>query len=104
MLCVFVRAVEPTQQTILIQSLLSGFKDPKETQSNAETQRSQRSEPVMTANLEQQLQPKLNMSRFAGGADHAECWRSQKVIRQIEVRVIEQIKELRSKLKIHLLS
>ncbi len=41
--------------------------------------------------LEQQLQPELNVARVAGGGDPAEGWGAEKVVREIEVRVVEEV-------------
>jgi toxin ParE1/3/4 len=39
--------------------------------------------------LKQQLQPKLNVPWVAGGGDSAEGRRTQEVVREVEVRVVE---------------
>ncbi len=53
---------------------------------------------------EQQLQPKLNVARVAGGGDPAEGWGAEEVVRQIEVGVVEEVEGLGPELKSHALS
>jgi hypothetical protein len=50
--------------------------------------------------LKQQLQPELNVPWVAGGSDAAEGWGAEKVVRQVEVRVIEEVEGLRPELQI----
>jgi hypothetical protein len=47
--------------------------------------------PDRMPHLEQQLQPKLNVARVAGGGDPAEGWGAEEVVRQIKVRVVEEV-------------
>ena len=48
--------------------------------------------------LKQQLQPELDASRTVGRNESAERRRADEVVRQAEVRMIEQIEELRAEL------
>ena len=50
--------------------------------------------------LKQQLQPKLNVPRVAGGGDPAEGRGAEKIVRQVEVWMIEEIEGLGAKLQV----
>jgi hypothetical protein len=50
---------------------------------------------------EQQLQPKLNVARVAGGGDSAEGWGAEEVVRQIKVWVVEEVEGFGAELKFH---
>ena len=53
--------------------------------------------------LKQQLQSELDVAWVAGGGDPAEGGRAQEVVGEVEVRVIEEVEGLSTKLKIHTL-
>ena len=53
---------------------------------------------------EQQLQSKLQVPRIACGSNLAKRWRAEKVIRQVEVWMIEKIKDFSAELQLNALS
>src|SRR3982750_1995885 len=44
------------------------------------------------------------MSWFTGGTNHTESWRTEEVIRQVEVRVIEEVEKFCAKLEVYTLT